>query len=296
MQCTVHQKLIFPGIILGMAVLLLTGYSWAADRGDQGLSPANASAATTETAEPTGVDIFDAIDQGVVDVKFVARNARQGRLVFTNNTSESVQILVPEAFAAVPVALQVGGIGGGGGGVAVGGGGQSVGGGRGGGGAFNVAPEKVGRLDVPLVCLDHGLRDPSSSKPYEIRPIEDIATSPALIEIIKAYAQGQLAHGISQAAVWHIHSEVSWPDLATKLTGTVRSMVREPYFSGEEIQAAMAVVQQAHARTAGQTIQRRNWKPADRSQPTEVAESYTPSADKEIDTAAELALEAEQAD
>ena len=268
----------------------------------------------TEAVPP--VDIFDAIDEGLVDVKFVARNSTQGRLVFTNNTKGPVRILVPEAFAGVPVVLkQFGGGGGGrgGGGGGLGGGGgqqQSVGGGGGGGrggrggggrrggggGVFNVAPERIGRLDVPLLCLDHGLRDPSSSKPYEIRPIEDVVDSPALIEIVKAYANGELPYSTSQAAAWHINSRVSWVDLASKLTGTIRSIVREPYFSSHEIQAAMAVVERAEAMTVGRQIKRRNWKPAKKQEtrPTaeSIEESYEAKEGKAIDTKAELAADA----
>ncbi len=32
------------------------------------------------------VDIFDAMDQGIVDVKFIAKSSSKGRLVFTNKT------------------------------------------------------------------------------------------------------------------------------------------------------------------------------------------------------------------
>jgi len=118
---------------------------------------------------------------------------------------------------------------------------------------------------VPLVCLNHGLREPSSSKPYEIRPLEDVVDSPALVEIVKAYAKGQLPYGASQAAVWNINSEVSWNDLASKLTGTVRSFVREPYFSNAEIRTAMAIVNRAEAMTQGETLERRNWTPPSES-------------------------------
>ena len=218
----------------------------------------------TKSPEPEAVDIFDAMDQDLVEVKFIAKDSTKGRLILTNKTQEEVNILVPEAFAGVPVARQQFGGGGGGGGQGGqqsvgggGGGGRGGGGGGRGGGRFNIAPEKITRVDVPLLCLDHGLRDPSSNKPYEIRPIEDVVDSPALIEIIKAYSNGQLPYGASQAATWHINSKVSWIDLASKLTGTVRQIVREPYFSSNEIQAAMAIVNRAEALTEGQTVVRR---------------------------------------
>ncbi len=241
--------------------------------------------------EAKAIDLFQAIDDGLVDVKFVARSDSKGRLVMTNKTSEPIDVLIPEAFAGVPVLPQFGG-GGGGGGLGGGGGGgsQSVGGGgggrggggRGGGGRFNIQPEKVSRVDVPLICLDHGLKDPSSSKPYEIRPIEDVVDSPAVIEIVKAFANGELPRGASQAAVWHLHSDVSWIDLANKLTGTKRQFVRNPYFSGAEIRVAMAIVHQAEAMTAGQTVERRNWKSPSQKEFTEetVYDGYTPEVEE----------------
>ncbi len=226
----------------------------------------------TETSNVESLDIFDAINEGLIDVKFIARDSTKGRLILTNKTQEEVNIILPEAFAGVPVALLQrgggGGIGGGGGG---GGGGQQStgggGGGGGGGGRFSIAPEKIARVDVPLICLDHGLKDPSSSKPYEIRPIEDFVDNPALIEIIKAYANGELPFAASQAAVWNLNSGVSWNNLASKLTGTVRQVVREPYFSTAEIQAAMTIVSRAEVMTEGQTVERRNWKPAGKTEP-----------------------------
>ncbi len=270
--------------------------------------------------EVTSVDLFDAIDQGLVDAKFVARSAKKGRLVLTNKTKQPVSVLIPEAFAGVPVLRQFGGGGGGGqgggggGGLGGGGGGgQSVGGGgggggrgggggggRGGGGAFNIAPEKIGRLDVPLLCLDHGLRDPSSSKQYEVRPIEDVVDSPALIEIVKAYANGEIPRGASQAAAWHINSQVSWNELSSKQTGTIRSLVRNAYFSRNEIQAAMTLVTRAETMTAGQQVERRNWKSqsqrakekaaeaASAKEPTD--EDYQPKKGKVIDVEAELSV------
>ncbi len=125
------------------------------------------------------------------------------------------------------------------------------------------------------------MKDPSSSKPYEIRPIEDVVDSPAVIEVVKAFANGQLPRGASQAAVWHLHSDVSWIDLSNKLTGTKRQFVRNPYFSGAEIRVAMAIVHQAEVMTAGQTVERRNWKSPSQKQFTEetVYDVYTPEVE-----------------
>jgi hypothetical protein len=226
------------------------------------VSPIPASLAADSTQEPAAVDMFDAIDQGSVDVKFIARDSQRGRLIMTNKTNQPIDVVVPDAFAGVPVVMhQFGGGGMGGGG---GGGNQSVGGGgggRGGGGRFNIAPEAVTRIDVPLVCLDHGLKDPSTSKPYEVRPIEDVVTDPAVVSVVAAYSNGDLDADVTQAAIWHLNSKVSWQDLSTKLTGTARNVVREPYFSADEINEAMQIVSAARQETAGEKVEPRHWKP-----------------------------------
>ena len=228
------------------------------------------------------MDLFDAIQKGKVDATFIARNSKQGRIILKNKTNGPISVGIPDAFIGVPLAqFGGGGMGGGGmGGGGMGGGQQSVGGGGGGGrggggrggggggfrgggggrGGFNIQPEKIMRINVPLLCLDHGLKEPSSSKPYAIRPIENYIKDPAVIEIVASYANGDLPTGAAQAAVWNLNSGTSWEELAAKLTGTKRQIVREPYFSRDEIGAAMAIVSEAQQMTAGQKVKPRPFK------------------------------------
>ncbi|MCA9260039.1 MAG: hypothetical protein KDA61_12595, partial [Planctomycetales bacterium] len=139
-----------------------------------------------------------------------------------------------------------------------GGGGRRGGGGR--GGAFNIAPEKVARVEVDLLCLDHGLREPSSGKPYEIRPIENYISDPAVIELVTAYGNGELPTAAAQAAAWHLNSGVSFEELAAKLTGTERQVVREPYFSRDQIFAAVEIAQRARELGASRVVKPRPFK------------------------------------
>ena len=201
---------------------------------------------------------------GQVDVKFIAFNDRAARILITNKLKQPIHLQMPEAFAGVPVLAQLGGGGGGGrggggfggGGGGQGGGQQSVGGGGGGlggggqgggggGGFFSIAPEQTAKINVPVVCLDHGLQNPSSSNPYKIVPAEDHLDRPAVIELLKAFGRGELQHGATQAAAWHLNSDMGWDELAAKLQGTRRSLRRPPYFSREEIQAGMAYANEA---------------------------------------------------
>jgi hypothetical protein len=213
------------------------------------------------------VEFFQAMDDGQVEVKFIAKSDRAARILITNKTQQPINLQLPEAFAGVPVLAQIGGgglggggRGGGGGGFGGGGGGgQSVGGGLGGGGGglgggglgggggvFSIPPEETAKINVPVVCLDHGLKNPSSANKYMIVPADQHLDRPAVIELLKAFGRGELQHGAAQAAAWHLNSDLSWNELAAKLQGTRRSLSRPSYFSREEIQAGMAYASGAH--------------------------------------------------
>jgi hypothetical protein len=209
------------------------------------------------------VGLFKAIEDGQANVTFIAKNDHEARIIIKNNTTRPLRLKLPEAFAGVPVAAQFagggggrggGGFGGGGRGGGTGGGQQSVGGGMGGGmggggmgggGMFSVPPEQIAKLNVPVVCLDHGLRDPSSSKPYKMVPAEDHLDRPAVVELLKAFGRGELEHDAVQAAAWHLNNDLSWDQLASKLAGTRRSPSRPPYFRAEAIRAGMAYATEA---------------------------------------------------
>lgn len=219
------------------------------------------------------VDLFQAIEDDVIEVKFIPRNEAEARVIFTNKTEQPVSIKLPEAFAGVPVLAQFGGGGLGGGlgggglggaggyGGGAGGGAQGLGGGFGGGlggggglgiggaggGFFNVPPEKTRQLKVGTVCLDHGKPDPTPRIPYEIRPIDSYVERPEVVEVVKAFARGELARGAAQAATWHLNNDVSWRELAAKTRGMRHPVTgrRPSWFSPLEIKVGMAVAQKA---------------------------------------------------
>lgn len=221
---------------------------------------AKKSRESAASAPEATVEFFTAMDEGQLDAKFIAKNDRAARVIITNKTKQPLQVQMPAAFAGVPVLAQIGGgrggggFGGGGrGGGGFGGGGgsqQSVGGGFGGGGGglgggggggiFSIPPEQTAKINVPVVCLDHGLRNPSSSRPYKIVPADEHIDRPAVIELLKAFGSGELDHQSVQAAAWHLNNDLSWQELAAKLQGTRRSPSRPPYFTRQQIQAAMA--------------------------------------------------------
>jgi hypothetical protein len=245
-------------LLLGILVTFTGALASFAANGRQAGKP-SADAADVET-----VEFFQAMDDGDIDVKFIARNDHEARVIITNKTNQPLHLDMPEAFAGVPVVAQIGGggfggggRGGGGGGFGGGGGGQqSVGGGGlgggggigggGGGGVFSIPPEETAKINTAVVCLDHGLRDPSSSRPYKIVRAEDHIQKPAVVELMKAFGKGRLNHQSVQAAAWHLNNDMSWNELAAKLQGTRRSPSRPPYFTRQQIQAGVAYATEAN--------------------------------------------------
>ncbi len=219
----------------------------AAERGAKARRTAR-PAATYES-----VDLFAAMAEGMVDVKFIANSSREARLVVHNRSGKPLTVRLPEAFAGVPVLAQQfggGGIGGGGGGAqGVGGGGGFGGGGFGGGGGqFNVAPEQVAKLKVATVCLEHGKDEPRPAIPYEIKPIGEFTSNTAVHELLKRCAQGDVPQRVAQAAAWHLASGLSWKELAAKRIERAGG-ISYPYFTEAELRAAVDIASAAE-RTA----------------------------------------------
>ncbi|MGL6194742.1 MAG: hypothetical protein ACRC2T_07975 [Thermoguttaceae bacterium] len=102
------------------------------------------SAARRSKAQPRTVGFFDAISQGLIEVKYIANDSFGGQMIIKNKTKEPLLIQKPFAFAGVPALSQFGpgelGMGGGMGGMGGMGGdmmGGDMGGGRGGRGSSN---------------------------------------------------------------------------------------------------------------------------------------------------------------
>jgi hypothetical protein len=229
-----------------------------------------AQLATAADEQPQGTDLFQAIDNHQVDVKFIAKSDHDARVLVKNNTNQPLTLHMPEAFAGVPALAQFGGGGGGGnrggggsrsssssrGGSSGGGQQQSVGGGGGGGigggggggggGFFNVAPDDTAKIDVPVVCLNHGFREPNSSASYNmVRADEYLQDRPQVVELLKAFGNGGLDHQAVQAAAWHLNNDMSWDELKAQLQGTKRSHNRSPYSTAAELRAGMSYANNA---------------------------------------------------
>ncbi|TWT38426.1 hypothetical protein [Blastopirellula retiformator] len=247
---------------LAMTFALLATLPLAVGANAAETSPARA-------AEGEEVNMFQAMEQGDIDVKFIPMNAERGTFIITNKTDKKLKVEMPSAFAGVPLAQFGGGgggfggnggggfgggnqfgggggggnqgIGGGGGGFGGQGGGGGFGGGNGGGGGggfFNVMPNKTQKVKVDGVCLDHGLDDPNPRIPYDVKPIEQYTTKPGVATLLHMLGSGKIDQRVAQATAWHLNNDMSWEELAAKSIKHLDGRV-EPYFSRKEIMTAM---------------------------------------------------------
>ncbi|QDU97738.1 hypothetical protein [Lignipirellula cremea] len=221
-------------------------------------------------ADHEEVELFAAMKAGDIEVALIPKDAKVANVLLRNKTDRPLAIKLPEAFAGVPVLAQFGGMGGMGmgggmggmgmgggmnqgfgggmGGMGMGGMGGMGGGGFGGGGFMNVAPDKVGKLKVPVVCLEHGKDDPNPRVEYQIVPIEEFTGSNEVIEVCKMLGRGEVTQNTAQAAAWHLTDGLSWQELARKDRVKLRNGYTEKYFQPQEIMFAVRIHQEAARR------------------------------------------------
>jgi len=126
----------------------------------------------------------------------------------------------------------------------IGGGGGMMGGGGMGGGFMNVPPEKVGKLKITTVCLEHGKKEPRAAIPYEIRPIESFTDRAEVHELLRMLGSGRISQRAAQVAAWHLNNDMSFEELAAKQVKS--GHFSRPYFSRQEIHAGMQITAMAN--------------------------------------------------
>jgi hypothetical protein len=205
------------------------------------------------------VDLFIGMDTGEVEAVLIPKDSTGGTIMIKNKTDQPLTVKMPAALAGVPILAQLGGAGGiggggmgggglGGGGMGGGGGMQGMGGGMMGGmggmgggmggGMFNIAPEKVQKVKIAAVCLDHGKADPNPRVPYKPVPIDSYAKDPAVAELLVLMCQGKIDQHSAQAAAWHIQNGLSWEELANKVGIKHIDGRKEPYFVAAQLERA----------------------------------------------------------
>lgn len=215
------------------------------------------------------VDLFEGMKEGQLSTKLIQKDSKSGNLLIENLTKETITVDMPESFVGVHVLNQGfgGGLGGGGlgGGQQGGGGGQTTGGGAGGGGLgggglgggqagggggfFSIPPQKVVRLAVTSVCLEHGKPEPSPRMEYNVFPVDHASKDPVLKELLNLVATGRINKSVAQAAAWHIANGKSWRELASMKFNRL-AQPDTPQFSYAELSYAQNLVAAARQRAA----------------------------------------------
>ncbi len=240
-----------PGV--WVAVLLIPAMLLAADAPKKGRNKAKAAGEK--------IDIFDGIEKGQLEVKLIPQNEKKSQLLIKNKTDRPLSVRLPAAFAGVPVLAQ----------------GfpmfdqqdapQQVGGGPQGpfgqnfmnlgmpnqnqnqnffnmpGFMFSIAPEKVGKLRLTTVCLDHDKKTPRPQIKYEIKPIQDAAKKPGVAEVCALLSKGMVNQRVAQLAAWHLNNGKTWEELASKTNQG--AFAKMPRYSKTEIKAARELAKRA---------------------------------------------------
>lgn len=270
---------------LGLAAFLLAGsHPAGADAPEKSGRSRPKGAITNPKFDPDAerVGLFEGMEDGRIEVKVIAKDAKGGNLLIENKTEQPLTVDMPEAFVGVQVLKQfagggaMGGLGGGGGfgddgglggggggqnqafggggqggfggGGGLGGGGGGFGGGGGGGGFFSIPAEKVVRLPYKSVCLDHGLPEPHPRVEYRLVRVEDYSKDPALSELLKLVSHPRADFQSLQAAAWHLTDKMSWQELAAKGYRRLGGQGWQPYFHPVQLQQAQQLVAVSQAR------------------------------------------------
>ena len=219
-------------LLLSLAVVLPSiGVAGAAEK----------SAETSKVDESKAVELFQAMDQGLVEVKLIPKNSLQSSLSVTNKTDKEIVVDMPKAFAGVPVTAQPGGMG-------MMGGMMGGRGGRGGGGMFAIAPNKTHKQSVRTVCLEHGKKEPRSTVDYTIVPIDSYTDNKTTQVLCSMLGDEELDQNAVQAAVWATENGLTMEELAAKKRQVSRNNPVESYFKASELQLSAQLIEMANAR------------------------------------------------
>ena len=216
------------------------------------------------------VELFAAVEEGMLTVKVIPRDSKQCRVFVTNMTDRKVNVQMPLALAAVPVLAQlfpndpapaqdnssvpqrlgVGNPFGQPNGFQMGpdmqAGPMMNAGNQPFFAPFCIAPEKVAQLRLPTVCLDHGHPDPRPAMRYRLVPLKTVSEQEELGLLCRRLGYDPASQRVAQAAAWHFCNEKSWAELE----GMIVQRLGRPdqaFFTRDEIKRARSLVESVQA-------------------------------------------------
>jgi hypothetical protein len=217
------------------------------------------------------VRFFEGIDAGKLEIRVTAEGPNQCRFRITNKTESALNVMMPAAFAAVPVTLvgvtdepimiedevpppdgdepppegddlpppedpQKLGIG------CPYADGSEI-------NTFCFIPGRTAQLQLRSVCLEHDRPGPSPKHHYEVRPMDQVTNIKGVYEICAMMGRGEIDHQVAQVAAWHLNNQITWRQLWDESqhgpagAGPQTGMSRRQLF--DAIEAVEKAVQQA---------------------------------------------------
>jgi hypothetical protein len=232
--------------------------------------------------EADRVELFEALDGGLLNVEMKPRHERGGSLFVENLTDRSLTVELPAVLVGVQVLPQVGLQFQFPGGTGVNSNSQSLGRGQGQGqsqpvggtpngaatgsgipngagngnnnlpGFFSVPPERIARIEYSSVCLQHGAPEPRGGNTYQLVRVEQFSKDPRLAGVLRRVGRpGQDAEAL-QAAAWHVANGMTWDELSGKRRRHLNA-ASEPYFARSDVEIAREIVRQTEVQLAARS-------------------------------------------
>ena len=110
-----------------------------------------------------------------------------------------------------------------------------------GGGMFSIPPEHTAKISYNSVCLEHGKADPDPTVNYKLIPVSQFTDNQQLAALLTLVARDTIDPQVAQAAAWHLSSNMSWQELASKQSTEIGS-TDLPYFTQQALQQAQQLV------------------------------------------------------
>ncbi len=110
---------------------------------------------------------------------------------------------------------------------------------------FDIPPERVVKMQVPVVCLEYGKAEPNAHVPYKMEPADKYTSNGEVQAVCKLLGEGKLDQHAAQAAAWHVANHMSWDDLANMKVFPHFPQYTRPYFSPTELREAVVIVDRA---------------------------------------------------
>ncbi|MDO4550031.1 MAG: hypothetical protein Q4C96_02125 [Planctomycetia bacterium] len=184
------------------------------------------------------VDLFQAIADGKVQAGIIQEGMAKGKLFMENVSDKPLSVKVPQTFGTRPILAQfnqnsndIEQL--------FGSNGQMDGGG---GGFFNIPPEKVVAMKYNSLCLEYGKPVPSSRSDYELVSIDDVTDKEDVKQLCTLIGTTDLS--ALQLAAWHLSSGVPVEKLAAEKVRRANGRYTN-YFSQKQVQIGIAAIKKA---------------------------------------------------